>query len=331
VTETSDHIDNLLIHIGPHKTGTSSIQALLKDNVELLHRWGYHYPPSPLRNGTHQHIAYHLHGLDVRQLPHVPGDRADFSASDVATEMATWLRRAHELSCHTVLISAEDFYAWSLENWVTFAQLLSEAEATTGITFSRVTICLTDRDIAERASSQYSQYLKAGLARSAADINELLRQRIADRDAVVLQIPSAFLAPVTIQHIPYSTPASTSTFLQSWVGTVLGPEVLRSLPKHSFRTTLNQRTSRVAQSRFLKFNQINSPESQDLFTPFRALAPDDDERSRALQRLNLMRSALEDLAHAESKVNRLEATLLWRLAKRLGIVKVLLKKRSGSP
>ena len=54
------------IHIGPHKTGTSSIQWFLKQNrVELL-KHGYFVPESGTNHGAHHAIARKLCGQELR-------------------------------------------------------------------------------------------------------------------------------------------------------------------------------------------------------------------------------------------------------------------------
>lgn len=54
------------IHIGPHKTGTSSIQWFLKENrVELL-KYGYFVPESGTNHGAHHAIARKLCGQELR-------------------------------------------------------------------------------------------------------------------------------------------------------------------------------------------------------------------------------------------------------------------------
>jgi hypothetical protein len=54
------------IHIGPHKTGTSSIQWFLKENrVELL-KHGYFVPESEAKHGAHHALGRKLCGQELR-------------------------------------------------------------------------------------------------------------------------------------------------------------------------------------------------------------------------------------------------------------------------
>ena len=53
------------IHIGPHKTGTSSIQWFLQENRAELLKHGYFVPESETKRGAHHALAEGLAGLDV--------------------------------------------------------------------------------------------------------------------------------------------------------------------------------------------------------------------------------------------------------------------------
>jgi hypothetical protein len=54
------------IHIGPHKTGTSSIQWFLKQNRAELLKHGYFVPESGANHGAHHAIARKLCGQELR-------------------------------------------------------------------------------------------------------------------------------------------------------------------------------------------------------------------------------------------------------------------------
>ena len=53
------------IHVGPHKTGTTSIQWFLQENREEFVKHGYFVPEAERRRGAHHALAEHLCGLDV--------------------------------------------------------------------------------------------------------------------------------------------------------------------------------------------------------------------------------------------------------------------------
>src|SRR5436309_14850846 len=53
------------IHVGPHKTGTTSIQWFLQENREELLKHGYFVPESETKRGAHHALVEKLCGLDV--------------------------------------------------------------------------------------------------------------------------------------------------------------------------------------------------------------------------------------------------------------------------
>src|SRR5438876_10967846 len=55
------------IHVGPHKTGTTSIQWFLHENRAELLIHGYFVPESERKRGAHHALVEGLAGLDVGQ------------------------------------------------------------------------------------------------------------------------------------------------------------------------------------------------------------------------------------------------------------------------
>ena len=53
------------IHVGPHKTGTTSIQWFLQENGAELLKHGYFVPESETKRGAHHALAEGLAGLDL--------------------------------------------------------------------------------------------------------------------------------------------------------------------------------------------------------------------------------------------------------------------------
>ncbi len=300
MTAASRQIENLIIHIGPHKTGTTSIQKLLCDNATCLRTMGIYYPDSPLMGGAHHHVPFLLHGWDLALLGLEPKAASGFSGiPPLATDIDRWLSAAQALSCHTVIISAEDFSTLTRSGWTDFAQALENAQVRNAIRFSKITICLTERSIAERAHSQFAESLKHGLASAEGEVHSLLLAQLAHADAVVQNIPDFFETPVHVQRVAYRRPDASTSFLMSWVEDVLGITVLQGLPTESWDTQLNHRISERSQERLLAFNKINTPASGDIFRPFHASSAPDEDRDRARIRLAMMVEACQDLEKVE--------------------------------
>jgi hypothetical protein len=83
----------LILHIGTHKTGTTAIQRLLKDNGPALARHGIHYATADLNANV---IA------NAIALGDEDAARAFFDREIVAADAA---------GAHTVVVSAENFYS----------------------------------------------------------------------------------------------------------------------------------------------------------------------------------------------------------------------------
>ena len=56
------------VHVGPHKTGTTSIQWFLQENRAELLKLGYFVPESDTKRGAHHALAERLAGLDVGRI-----------------------------------------------------------------------------------------------------------------------------------------------------------------------------------------------------------------------------------------------------------------------
>jgi hypothetical protein len=81
------------VHIGPHKTGTSSIQWFLKENRAELLKYGYFVPESGAKHGAHHALVRKLCGQELR-------DHQQPAAAEFA-------RALDETPCEAVVISSE--------------------------------------------------------------------------------------------------------------------------------------------------------------------------------------------------------------------------------
>src|SRR4029077_11914507 len=82
------------IHVGPHKTGTTSIQWFLKENRPELLKHGYFVPKSEAKHGAHHSLARKLCGQELRA-------NEQAAAADFA-------RALEETPSEAVIISSED-------------------------------------------------------------------------------------------------------------------------------------------------------------------------------------------------------------------------------
>jgi len=146
----------LIIHIGSQKTATTSIQHFCVHNRELLKSRGYLYP----KNNTHPFLFNFL----AEQLARGEQDR-------VARYMQKALAQGQRERCHTVIISAESFYAMSLfslssreesrasEYWQTEDRLIEELyECCEGYDDIKIACYLRPQD--DFAAALYNQFVK---------------------------------------------------------------------------------------------------------------------------------------------------------------------------
>jgi hypothetical protein len=81
------------IHVGPHKTGTTSIQWFLRENRAELLNHGYFVPEAERRSGPHHALVEKLAGLDVGE------HRESFTRKFVQALL--------EISCEAIVMSSE--------------------------------------------------------------------------------------------------------------------------------------------------------------------------------------------------------------------------------
>ena len=89
----------VVLHIGTHKTASTTIQEVFSDNAETLRRFGVFYPKLPYRHSGHHGLVTEW-GSNLPRTYHLNGSSRK------------WLRKiakAHEAEKGTVLLSSEEF------------------------------------------------------------------------------------------------------------------------------------------------------------------------------------------------------------------------------
>src|ERR1051325_10689548 len=102
------------IHVGPHKTGTTSIQWFLQENRAELLEDGYFVPESETKRGAHHALAEGLAGLDV--------------GAHRESLVARSIRAIAETPARTIIISSEALEGLfgSRQNTQTFCNRIHE-------------------------------------------------------------------------------------------------------------------------------------------------------------------------------------------------------------
>jgi hypothetical protein len=139
----------LIVHVGPHKTATTTIQAVLAHNTSYLATRGVHVPPGghPERGGHHL-LPFLLDGLSLSPLLGLT--QVDDSVGDL---FDSWLTGARENSAHRILVSSEVFDVFDEEAWRAFDRELQESAQRTNTAVTRLVIHFTRREIESRVRS----------------------------------------------------------------------------------------------------------------------------------------------------------------------------------
>jgi len=94
---------NFILHIGRHKTGTSSLQKFLSDNRTLLKERGYHYPFPPHRSRIAHHDVASIFGAKRRST------QVELDSEELATIQEVLRDAANSRGSEQVLLSSEGF------------------------------------------------------------------------------------------------------------------------------------------------------------------------------------------------------------------------------
>lgn len=144
----------LLLHVGTHKTATTSIQHFCTLHRSALRQHGYFYPSNPVSAYVTNFLASQIaHGRE----------------RETAAFLARARRDAAKAGCHTVVISAESFYAMTTffvdipgrsrgDYWENERRLIDTVRACCD--GFDVTVCAYLRPQDEFASSLYNQLVK---------------------------------------------------------------------------------------------------------------------------------------------------------------------------
>ena len=143
---------NLILHIGPYKTGTSAIQQTFKSYSDLLLSKGVYYP-IPQTGGKNLNLIASL-------LYH--------NKTELSNLLFNIKSKAENLNCHTTFISAETLwniktmYDWhnKKNNIRSETQILTSFKNDLNKYFSSIEIIYFERNITELNNSLFNQLIK---------------------------------------------------------------------------------------------------------------------------------------------------------------------------
>lgn len=158
---------DVLFHVGPHKTGTTTLQYAFHALRGVFASAGVYYPKGLHESGAHHALAWQLLGR--------PLDFLGLSQADVKepkTRLRNWLDEATSTGCETILLSAEDFSLLSLEQWTTVTDVLHNSPEVGTIGLLHTTRCVT-----EMARSAYGTLVMFGENRTFKELEAILIRR----------------------------------------------------------------------------------------------------------------------------------------------------------
>jgi hypothetical protein len=145
---------DLYLHIGPDKTGTTTIQKFLEVNREALAEKGYLVPKSP---GLQRHFKLYLYGFDNPKMVKEPAWRNRSETPEAFREAfgADLAREVKESNAKTALLSDEGLFRLGPKEVARVHKLLS------GL-FDQIYVILYLRRQDEHVLSRYQQIIKTG-------------------------------------------------------------------------------------------------------------------------------------------------------------------------
>jgi hypothetical protein len=160
----------LFWHIGPHKTGTTSMQLGLGSYANTR-RASFYYPPTGDHGPGHADLAWGLLGLNGRPKS--------------SESMYAEIDRAYELGFSKIVISSEEFSRALLvdSGFETMARICSDVETE---------LIVTLRPLTERIYPEVQERIKHGIASDITSTEELLKICAASPGLRADFLPAAF-------------------------------------------------------------------------------------------------------------------------------------------
>lgn len=285
---------SVILHVGPHKTGSSSIQALLASQRDTLASLGVFVPDgvSDEYPGHHM-VPFALQNRDMAKL-------GGSAVEDLPQLLVSWLESAWAAGCSRLALSAEDLSTMSDEQWRRFAEDLATAQQISDIHVESLAVCVTDRDPEARVRSAARELVKGGASDSAEVLEGLLRDDIPIQEHAI----SEFVAQLPMPTCIIRTPFEGEDFVKRWFALNLGSEIADEIPQESLARRVNEMLSENTIEQLREFNRLNTPSvPMNPLYPFSTL--DSEEARLALERLKKFRWVLAERDHYFAEMNRL--------------------------
>jgi len=206
----------VIIHAGPHKTGTTAIQQFLQRNIDFLSESGVHVPQRLMTSAGHHEVPWALLGWPIKFLV----DGIESSSLDRLVERA--LNDATAAGCSKILFSSEDFSLLNRAQWKDlFATIQSTATQSAPVSVHIVTVY---RNPDEYISSQYKTLVQLGLSQELGEVTESLRAHFHEVHQMLQSLPTLFTEVTEVTQLAYRSEGMVSFFCDSLFPGLIFPE-----------------------------------------------------------------------------------------------------------
>ena len=233
---------HIVVHIGPHRTGTTTLQELLDENRTNLAEFGIYYPEDATGSKAHHVLAWSCQHRDLSLIGHFNETR---SCEQILKD---WLSKAQDKNCGTLLMSSEEFAKLRTADWKSLVESCDVGH--------RWKLIAAFRSPDEIARSTYAQLLRSGLTQDFHELAEGFEGGVRDFYDFFDEIVSdADWCDSSL--VPYSK--LTDVFLVDLCKTLLGEELGRLVTSTSPIKRLNIRPNNTVSDLLLDFNRRNFP------------------------------------------------------------------------
>ena len=286
------------LHVGPWKTGTTSLQSTLAGARAALREAGYHYPTGMFDPRAHHEIPNWV----VGSLPRFMVGYSPLAPTDLGLNgyLQSLMDEARGVHAHTLVLSSEDFCFLDEAGWGRFFQQLRQWGA------SAIRVTWSHFDPEERLPCYVSQYVSSGAyvtAEGAAAIRDWITGLMLSLPRMWGELSDEW--GVDVRSLAY---ANDEHYLTDVVSAVTDARVARRVVP-STPELLNPSLGQDDLARLNAFNRVNvEGRALELSTPvmFSHVYP------YARERLLMMLQVLDERNRAANELTRIKSSRTWR-------------------
>lgn len=268
----------IVVHIGPHRTATTTLQELLDENRWNLMEFGIYYPKYVIDSNAHHVLAWACQHRNMSLIGYPNEVRSSHSI------LKDWLSEAQDKKCGTLLMSSEEFAKLRTADWKSLVESFDKRH--------HWTLIAAFRSPDEIAQSTYAQLLRSGLTQDFHELAEGFKRGVQDFYDFFDEIGSdADWCDASL--IPYSK--LTDVFLTDMCKKLLGEELGKLVTGKSPIKRFNARPNLHISTLLLEFNRHNFPNFKLDLKTFQFSQEFEDGQSAAVVRIAKFEESISNL------------------------------------